>query len=110
MEVALFVIGFGVSTAFNNSNTLLLDLHRHQPATATAAVNFCRCLLSAAGSAAVIPMCDGMGVGWAFTLLGLVYVGLVGVVFWLLRCGMGWRVEAERRKEAAATAAGNVGA
>jgi multidrug resistance protein len=48
-EVALFVIGFGISTAFNMSNGLLIDLHRDQPAAATAAINFARCLMSAGG-------------------------------------------------------------
>ncbi|KAH8732878.1 major facilitator superfamily domain-containing protein [Phaeosphaeriaceae sp. PMI808] len=48
-EIALFVVGFGISTVFTISNGLLLDLHRDQPATATAAVNFVRCLMSAGG-------------------------------------------------------------
>ncbi|TKA27669.1 hypothetical protein B0A54_16753 [Friedmanniomyces endolithicus] len=38
-EVALYFVGFGVSTAFNITNTLILDLHRDRPATATSAVN-----------------------------------------------------------------------
>jgi multidrug resistance protein len=48
-EIALFVIGFGVSTAFNITNGLLIDLHRDKPAAATAAINFARCLMSAGG-------------------------------------------------------------
>ena len=97
-EIALFVIGFGVSTAFNITNTLLIDLHKDQAATATAAINFVRCLLSAGGCVAIIPMCRAMNPGWAFTFIALVYTALIGVVFWVMRCGMGWRQEAERRK------------
>lgn len=97
-EVALFVIGLGVSTAFNITNGLLIDLHRDQPAAATAAVNFVRCLMSAAGSAAIIPMCHAMNPGWAFTFLALVYVVLIGVVFWVMRDGMRWRQESEEKK------------
>lgn len=41
-EIALYFIGFGISCSFNNTNTLLLDLHRNQAATATSAINFCR--------------------------------------------------------------------
>jgi hypothetical protein len=48
-EIALFVIGFGISTAFNITNGLLIDLHRDQPAAATAAINFARCMMSAGG-------------------------------------------------------------
>ncbi|KAF7185818.1 MFS transporter M6 [Pseudocercospora fuligena] len=98
-EVALFLIGFGVSTAFNITNTLLIDLHRDQPATATAAVNFVRCLMSAGGAAAIIPMCNAMGIGWAFTFLALVYVVLIAAVFWLMKAGMRWREEKRERKK-----------
>lgn len=48
-EVALFIVAIGTSGAFNISNNLLIDLHRDQPATATAAINFTRCLMSAGG-------------------------------------------------------------
>lgn len=98
-EVALFLVGFGVSTAFNVTNTLLIDLHRDQPATATAAVNLARCLMSAGGVAAIKPMCDAMNPGWAYTLIGLLYAVLIIVVFWLMKFGMGWREETERRKK-----------
>ncbi len=97
-EVALFFIGFGVSTAFNLTNTLLIDLHRDKPATATAAVNFVRCLLSAAGAAAIIPMCDAMNPGWAFTLLALVYTFYIVLVFWIMKRGQQWRQEAAAKK------------
>ncbi|GIZ38839.1 hypothetical protein CKM354_000224000 [Cercospora kikuchii] len=93
-EVALFLIGFGVSTAFSITNTLLIDLHRDKPATATAAVNFVRCLMSAAGAAAIIPMCNAMGRGWAFTFLALIYVVLLGAVFWIMAKGLSWRKQA----------------
>jgi MFS family permease len=98
-EVALFVIGFGVSTAFNITNALLIDLHKDHPATATAAVNFVRCLMSAGGVSAIIPMCHAMNPGWAFTFIALVYTALISVVFWIMKSGMGWRQEAERLKE-----------
>lgn len=97
-EIALFFIGFGVSTAFNLTNTLLIDLHRDKPATATAAVNFVRCLLSAAGAAAIIPMCDAMNPGWAFTLLAAIYTVYVVLVFWVQRKGLDWRREAAEKK------------
>lgn len=98
-EVALFFIGFGVSTAFNITNTLLIDLHRDEPATATAAVNFVRCLLSAAGAAAIIPMCNAMKPGWAFTLIALIYVVLILLVFLLMSRGQQWRAEAVQKKK-----------
>lgn len=97
-EIALFVIGFGISTAFNITNGLLIDLHRDQPAAATAAINFARCLMSAGGSAAIIPMCNAMNPGWAFTFLAFIYVVLIIVVFWIMRDGMKWRQELAEKK------------
>jgi hypothetical protein len=102
-EIALFVIGFGVSTAFNITNGLLIDLHRDKPAAATAAINFVRCLMSAGGSAAIILMCRAMNPGLAFTFIGLVYVVLISAVLWIMRNGLRWRqeaAEAARRKSA----------
>jgi len=98
-EIALFFIGFGVSTAFNITNTLLVDLHRDEPATATAAVNMARCLMSAGGAAAILPMCNAMNPGWAFTLIGLVYVVLILLVFLLMEKGEKWRMEADDKKD-----------
>lgn len=101
-EVAMFFIGFGTSTSFNITNTLLIDLHKDQPATATAAVNFVRCLMSAGGAAAIIPMTTAMGIGWAFTFIALLYVVLLGAVFWMMAKGQTLRAKAaekKRRKE-----------
>lgn len=97
-EIAVFFIGFGVSTSFNLTNTLLIDLHRDKPATATAAVNFVRCLMSAAGAAAIIPMCNAMTPGWAFTFLASVYAVLIIVAFLIMKKGQGWREAAAKRK------------
>jgi sugar phosphate permease len=98
-EVALFIMGFGVTGAFNITNGLLLDLHRDKPAAATAAVNFARCLMSAGGTAAILPMCHAMNPGWAFTFIALIMAVLLGVVFWIMRDGMKWRQElADKRR------------
>ena len=67
-------VGLGVSASFNTSNTLLIDLHRGKPATATAAVNFVRCLISAGGVAAIVPMVQAMNPGWCFTFWGLLFI------------------------------------
>ena len=97
-EIAIFFTGFGVSTSFNLTNTLLIDIHRDKPATATAAVNLVRCLMSAAGSAAIIPMCNAMNPGWAFTFLALVYAVMIGPAFLLMQKGQQWRSEKAKKK------------
>ncbi|KAK1088479.1 hypothetical protein LTR33_000520 [Friedmanniomyces endolithicus] len=100
-EVALYFVGFGVSTAFNITNTLILDLHRDRPATATSAVNLVRCLMTAVGAAVILPMCRAMNPGWAFTLVALVYVALLPVVFLIMAKGQRWRTELADKKDRA---------
>jgi hypothetical protein len=113
-EIALFVIGFGVSTAFNITNGLLIDLHRDKPAAATAAVNFARCMMSAGGSAAIIPMCNAMSklrcqrvlrdvlIGWCRSWMGLHVPGadLCGIDWCCVAGHAGWdEVEVGARGE-----------
>lgn len=43
-------------------------------------------------------MCNAMNPGWAFTLIALVYVALLGVVILVMRDGMKWRHELEEKK------------
>jgi Na+/melibiose symporter-like transporter len=99
-EIMLFFIGFGISTAFNTTNTLLIDLHRDKAATATAAVNFVRCMISAGGVAAIVPMIKAMNAGWAFTFVGLVYVLLAPSIWFIMKNGQRWRNEAAEKSAA----------
>lgn len=43
-------------------------------------------------------MCDAMNPGWAFTFLAFIYAIFIGVVFLLMKKGMGWRREMEEKK------------
>jgi hypothetical protein len=96
--IVLFFIGLGISTSFNASNTLLIDLHRDKPATATAAVNFVRCLISAGGVAAIVPMIEAWNPGWSFTFLGLLYVAMMPMLWVLARWGPKWRAEMRQKR------------
>ncbi|KAF2097650.1 MFS general substrate transporter [Rhizodiscina lignyota] len=103
-EVLLYFIGFGISTTFNTTNALLVDLHRDKPATATAAVNFVRCMISAGGVSVIIPMIQAMNPGWTFTFVGLIYVFWTSMLFLIMKRGQQWRNE-KAQKEAEARAA-----
>ncbi|WYZ44731.1 hypothetical protein EsH8_VIII_000047 [Colletotrichum jinshuiense] len=96
--VLLFLFGVGMIGFNNTTNTLIIDIHPGRAGTATAANNLTRCLLGAGATAAIIPMIDGMGVGWAFTLLALLYVvfspALLAIMYW----GVEWR-QAAKQKE-----------
>ncbi|KAJ9650128.1 hypothetical protein H2198_010555 [Neophaeococcomyces mojaviensis] len=101
--VMLGVIGYTALAGFSALSVLIIDLHRRTPATASAANSLVRCLLGAGASAVINPMIEAMGVGWCFTLVGL----LVGIVvlpslLWCFRYGhlmRAKRAEKARRKE-----------
>lgn len=50
-------------------------------------------------SHSIIPMCNAMGAGWAFTLFGFVFAMLTSVIFLLMSRGQKWRVEAAEKKK-----------
>lgn len=70
--------------------TLLMDLHPDQPATAGAAFNVARKLLGAAVTAFVLPLIDAIGCGWAFTAIGLNWIISFPVIPWLQVQGPRW--------------------
>ncbi|KAK3399728.1 major facilitator superfamily domain-containing protein [Sordaria brevicollis] len=97
--VLLFLLGIGM-IGFNNSvNALIADIHSRRAGAATAANNLTRCLLGAASSAAILPMVNGIGSGWAYTLFGALYVGFAPLLWVVMARGVRWRAEETRREE-----------
>ena len=89
--IMLFLLGYCIIAGSQCMNVLIVDVYPGQPATATAANNVFRCLLGAAATAAIVPLTERVGHGWAYTILaGLLVVSLGGsAASW--RWGMGWR-------------------
>ncbi|RGP78214.1 dityrosine transporter [Fusarium longipes] len=87
------LMGVGIVGFNNTTNSLLIDIHPGKPGTASAANNLTRCLVGAGASAAIIPMIDAMGVGWAFTLVGGLYILGCPVLIALMIWGIRWREE-----------------
>ncbi|KAK5467736.1 hypothetical protein LTS15_000709 [Exophiala xenobiotica] len=87
-----FIIGLAVTGIFNVLNTLVVDLHSDQSATASAAVSIIRCLLAAAGISVLQLLFDAIGAGWTFTLIsGMCYATVP--FLWLERQkGWNWRL------------------
>ncbi|KAL2180600.1 major facilitator superfamily domain-containing protein [Thermothelomyces heterothallicus CBS 202.75] len=101
--VTLFVLGFGVNGCYTILSVLLIDVYPRAPATATAANNLVRCWLGAGAAAAIVPMIDSMGPGWAFTLIALLDLLTVPLLWVVMRWGPKWRAErivAEKASEA----------
>jgi hypothetical protein len=71
--------------------TLTIDLHPHNPATASAAIKIIRGTFTAVGMSIIQILLDHIGVGWTFTLLaGL--CGTASPLLWVeLRREMEWR-------------------
>ncbi|KAK9370594.1 major facilitator superfamily domain-containing protein [Lipomyces kononenkoae] len=107
--ILLFLMGYSLTGAFQVLNILMVDIYPGKPATATAANNLFRCELGAAASAAIVPMSNAMGNGWAYTLLALLFVAASPAMWYIMKYGPRWRKakkELERKvKEKAAAAA-----
>jgi len=107
----LFVAGFSIQTCFNVSqapgrfvgsvspadeteinNTLLVDINPDVPATAQASSNVVRCIFSATFVAVLQQIIDGIGFGWAFTIMSSLCLMAGGFYFVELRYGQRWRL------------------
>ena len=96
--VMLFLQGFSLIASTQVISILIVDINPGLAGTATAAFNLIRCLLGAGATALIVPMTNSLGLGWSYTLIGLLYVALSPMLFVVIKCGPKWRKE---RKEKA---------
>ncbi|KAI0456415.1 chloramphenicol resistance protein [Xylaria acuta] len=102
--VLSFFIGLCVTWPYQIINLLIVDSYPGAPATATAANNLVRCLTGAAATAAIEPIIRGIGRGWAYTLLALLFTVPSPVLWVIVKHGPKWRkekiqtLEAEKKK------------
>ncbi|KAK7420436.1 hypothetical protein QQZ08_010423 [Neonectria magnoliae] len=98
------ILGVGMIGFNNTTNALLVDIHPGKAGTATAANNLTRCLVGAGATAAIVPMMDAMGVGWAFTLIGCLLLvcapALVALMVWGPRWRRELKVKVEKKNQA----------
>ncbi|KAK9320891.1 putative MFS transporter [Lipomyces orientalis] len=95
-----FTMAYCQVSCSNILSSLLIDLFPEKPATVTAASNLVRCWVAGAGTAVIAYMLDGMGWGWCYTFLGLIFVLGTSLLWVEYKWGMGWRSEREERKKA----------
>jgi multidrug resistance protein len=93
-----FFIGARCTIVLQLFSTLMVDISLGNSGAAGASNNIVRCALSAITVAALQPLIEGLGKGWAFTLIGLVD-GISGILcVWLLqRYGWKWRLKRDSR-------------
>jgi MFS family permease len=89
--ICTFFLGWAATSIQGVITTYLVDVFSNRGASATAALNLARCLLGAGGTAAVLPLSNRIGVGWAFTLLTGIMVLSTSLVIAQMWYGQGWR-------------------
>ncbi|XDG06658.1 hypothetical protein ABKA04_006273 [Annulohypoxylon sp. FPYF3050] len=100
--VLLFIAGWAVVGFANAINVLLVDVNPGKAGAATASNNLTRCLVGAAATAVIGPMINGVGIGWAFSILGFIYILFSPMIFVVMKYGVQWRKEKrdrQRKKE-----------
>ena len=93
--ISTFISGWTVVSTQSVIMTYLVDIFHDRSAAASASLNLARCLFAAAGTSFVMPMVDGTGVGWAFSICALIQIGA------LLPLAIQWKYAGAWRKEAA---------
>lgn len=86
--ILMFVNGWTLNGTSQVLNALMVDLWPGNSAAATAAGNLFRCELGAGSSAAIEPMINAMGEGWAYTTLALISVAASPLYIVVMKYGM----------------------
>jgi MFS family permease len=96
--ISTFMTGWTAVSTQSVIMTYLVDVFSDRSAAASASLNLARCLFAAGGTTIVMPIVNGIGVGWAFTICVAVQIlAMLGAaVQW--RYGSMWRREAEEKK------------
>lgn len=99
--ICTFVLGWAATSTIGVVTTFMVDIFPKQAASATAALNLVRCLLAAGGTAAALPIVNGIGVGWTFTLFVGIMLLSLGLVVLQFRYGSRRRLKREQREKEA---------
>lgn len=69
--IANFFFGMGTMLIFSMATTMLTEFMPKKASSGVALNNFMRNIFSCVGSLVTVPIVDGIGNGWLFTILGL---------------------------------------
>ncbi|RYP89998.1 hypothetical protein DL770_003901 [Monosporascus sp. CRB-9-2] len=101
IEVTLFFLGLFNSGGLAGLTTLVVDTHQESPATATAANNLSRYLVSAGATAVAVPLIDRIGIGWTSVFIAGVWLCFSPCLWLVLIYGAEWRREKKAKKDKA---------
>lgn len=94
----VFVTGIGLVGVNTAINALIIDIFPDQAGAALAAYNLAKSMMGAAASGYIDPMIAAMGLNWAFTLMGGLYLCFVPVLLLIMKKGIGWRKQRHERE------------
>ena len=92
-----YIIAYCSTGIFTINSALVIDLYPGASASATAVNNLMRCLIGAAGVAAVQPIIDALGPVYTFILLAGITLALFPLLWVETKYGAGWRLARHRR-------------
>nr|A0A348HAX9.1 RecName: Full=MFS-type transporter phiD; AltName: Full=Phomoidride biosynthesis cluster protein D [fungal sp. ATCC 74256]BBG28501.1 putative transporter [fungal sp. ATCC 74256] len=97
--ILMLVMSWTLAAFFQVMNVLLVDTYPGRGATVTAAVNLVRCELGAAAAAVISPMTDGVGEGWAYTIVAMIGFATTPLLLFTAVNGIRWRREAAEKEK-----------
>ncbi|KIK51636.1 hypothetical protein GYMLUDRAFT_50454 [Collybiopsis luxurians FD-317 M1] len=99
--VMLFFCGFFAYVVYACTLTYIVDSNIGRSGSAVALNSFFRCSLAFAFEELAVPMQDGIGDGWTYTIIAFMLAGTGALVVLVLFNGARWRMEADEREKAA---------
>ncbi|KAH8658214.1 major facilitator superfamily domain-containing protein [Xylariales sp. PMI_506] len=84
----------------NSMSALVADIYPGKVGSAMAANNITRCALGATMAAVIQPMINAVGTGWAFTIIGGLYIFFSPLIVIFMLKGMKWRMEIRLKEDA----------
>jgi MFS family permease len=97
--ITLFIAGYALTFTYQVLNVLMVDIYPGKPAVATSANNLVRCEIGAVFSAIILPLINAIGIGWAYTILALIFVAFAPLLLIIMRKGPQWRKEKKAKEE-----------
>lgn len=96
--IAMFLQGVAQLFCFPSLNTYCLDVFESRSSEVVAGNYFIRYLFGAAGSAAVLPIIQAIGIGW-FSTISALFVVVAALGTWAVAVwGGGWREQIDDGK------------
>lgn len=99
--ITLLIAGYALTFTYQVLNVLMVDIYPGKPAVATAANNLVRCEIGAVFSAIILPLINAIGIGWAYTILALIFMAFAPMLLVIMRKGPRWRKEKKAKEDKA---------